>query len=353
MKRVKLGIIGCGAIGTGAHLPAAQKSKFIETIAVADIIEERANAAAEKFSVPQVYNSGSALLKEADVDAVVLALPVGDRSPLAFEALKLNKHVLLEKPVAANAREVKRMINLRGDKVVGVCSSRYALEEMSVAARKCVESGVLGDLRIVRARELRSVSAAPNPNPPAWRQSMAKNGGGILVNWSCYELDLLMSITGWKLKPTSVMGQWWPVATKQSAYVAPGSDADSHYTALVVCEGGTVISLERAEFAVVQHDQSWEIIGTDASLIIPMLAPSNRPYELVLNRIVKGKGIVPKTIWKPKKTVKNIDVLEDFVKAILENNEPKTGLEQSLILQNITDAIYKSAKTGKLVSIKQ
>jgi len=354
MKPVRLGVIGCGVIGTRAHLPATQKSKLIKTVAVADLIPTRADEAAKKFGVPKVYYSGDDLLKDENIEAVVLAMPVGDRTPMAYKALKHGKHVLLEKPVAANVREVERMMALRGDLVVGVCSPRNALRKMAQAARKCYESGTLGKLRLVRARALLALPKKPNPSPPPWRQSMAKNGGGILVNWSCYELDLLMSITGWSLRPQRVLAQWWPIDPKLAAYVGPDSDADAHYTALITCEDDIVLSMERAEFAATPTDQAWEIIGSDASLSIPMRPQAGKPNAVMLHRIVPGKGIVSKPIWEESKDdgSKDVNVLVDFAKAIREGRETTTNLERALIMQRITDGIYKSAKTGQAVSLE-
>ena len=76
---------------------------------MADLIEERVKAAQEKYNVPTVYNSGLELLEDDRIEAVVLAMPVVDRTPLAFKALEKGKHVLLEKPVAGKASDVEKM----------------------------------------------------------------------------------------------------------------------------------------------------------------------------------------------------------------------------------------------------
>ena len=211
MRPVRLGIIGCGVIGNH-HVQNAAKSPQVELVAVADLIRERAHAAAAKAGISSCYYNDEDLLKDARVEAVVLAMPTGVRSPVAFKALRRGKHVLLEKPVANNAGEVKKMMALRGDRVVGCCSSRYGFSGHSDAAVKCVESGALGKIRLVRIRAIHGAPAHPDPEPPPWRESKALNGGGILVNWSCYDLDYVMRITGWRLQPKAVLARWWPVA---------------------------------------------------------------------------------------------------------------------------------------------
>ena len=350
MEPIQLGIIGCGVI-SDSHLKLATECPIAEVVAVADVREERARAAAEKFGISSYYDNDDDLLNDHRVGAVVLAMPTGVRTPIAYKALERGKHILLEKPVASSAEEVEKMLALRGDRVVACCSSRMAFTGQAEAAAKCVASGILGKIRLVRIRAVQAASAEPSDNPPPWRQNMKQNGGGFLVNWSCYDLDYMMQITGWQLKPKVVLANWWPVAEKMSAYVAPGSDADSHYVAFVQCDDDIVLSMERAEFSSVTTDQAWEIIGTDASLHLPMKPPEGKSNAVILDKFVPGKGVVTETIWEEEQGDPQDNVMNDFVRAIRDGARPKTGLERALVMQKITDAIYASAESGTSVSV--
>jgi len=351
MKPVRLGIIGCGVIGNH-HLEAANDSPLAELVAAADLIEERVGAAAEKYGVT-AYPNDEELLKDERIEAVVLAMPTGDRTPVAFKALDAGMHVLLEKPVAGRAEDVEKMIAMRGDRVVACCSPRMAFTGHALAAAECAASGVLGDIRMVRIRAVLPAGPEPNPDPPPWRESMARNGGGILVNWSCYDLDYLMQILAWRLKPRTVLARWWRPGEKMSAYVAPGSDADAHYVALILCEDDITLSMERAEFSSATADQAWEIIGTEASLHMPMRPQEGKPTTVVLDRFVPGEGVVSDTLWKEGDPDPADNVLDDFLRTIREGGEPKTGLEHALVMQRITDAIYASAQSATSVSVPQ
>ncbi len=352
MEPVRLGVIGCGVI-SGSHLDLAAKCPLASVVAVADLIPERAQARAAQFGIATVYGNDDDLLKDPRVEAVVLAMPAGARTPVAYKALKLGKHVLIEKPVASRAADVEAMIALRGRCVAACCSSRYTFTIHAEAAARCVASGALGTLRLARFRAVHPAAANPSDSPPPWRQSMVLNGGGILVNWSCYDLNYLMHVADWQLRPRTALAAWWPVAAPMRAYAAPESDADSHFVALLRCEGGQVLSMERAEFSSATPERAWELIGSEGTLHLPMLPPQGKPHVLTLDRFVPGQGVVSETVWEaaaPQPPVDN--VITDFVRAIRENRPPRTTLERALVLQRITDAVYDSAAAGASVPIR-
>ncbi len=351
MEPIRIGIVGCGVIGGGAHLPAAAKSELVEVVAVADLLAAKRQAAAEKYGIATVYEQGADLLRDERVEAVVLALPTGVRSPLALAALRLGKHVLTEKPVAMNAHQVRDMIALRGDRVVGVCSARNVMYPSVKAAMECVASGVLGQIRVVRSRAIVPAGAAPSSPPPAWRVSHALNGGGILVNWGCYDLDYVMSVAGWGLKPTTVLAQTWPLGDHLAARVDPCSDADNHFIALIRCAGGEMISFERAEFASASTDEAWQILGSHGSLSLWLHGGKGKSLRLDTSDAQTGTS--SRVLWEGDDVGVDVTqaIQEAFARAIRLGGTCQTTLERALIMQQITDAIYQSARSGQAVGI--
>lgn len=350
MKQVNLGIIGCGVIGT-IHIQNAAKSKLINLIAVADQIEERRREVAEKFGIKKTYSSGEALLKDPDVEAVVLALPTGMRASLALRAFNSGKHVLLEKPAAMNAGELKQMINACGELVGACCSSRYRFLESADFTADFIAGGALGKLRVVRCRATSAAGPPPRKTPPSWRVNKALNGGGILVNWGPYDLDYLLGITGWSIRPKLVLAQTWPIPPQFQCHVAPGSDAEEHFAAMICCEGGTVIIFERGEQVAAQSENAWQLIGTKGSLQLKMIAEKEK--KVVFNNSSTEKGVFSEVIWEGDEDSSRVHSgpVNDFARAIREKCQPKTGLEQALVIQKITDAIYASAEQGRAIEI--
>ena len=349
MDRVRLGVVGCGVIGP-THMRGAVASPLVELRAVADLIEERVHKAAVEYGAARTYCQGADLIADAEVDAVVLAVPAGDRVGLPMAAFKAGKHVLVEKPVAVNADVVRAMIEARGRLVGACCSCRYRLYESARVATDVVTSGALGDLRVVHCRALTPAGEAPRNPPPPWRVSRALNGGGILVNWGCYDLDYLLGITGWTLEPETVLAQTWPVAPHLAARVAPGSDAETHYAALIRCQGGAVIALERAEFSSAGEEAAWRVVGSRGSLELTMTAGAK---ALVHHDTDSTHGVHSRTLWEGEEDIgKALDgPVADFAEAIVRGRDPLTGLEQALVVQKITDAIYASAESGEAIRV--
>ena len=350
MKSVALGLIGYGAIGH-AHLRSAMESPLIDVVAVADLREEARKEAAKTCEAAKVYEQGVDLIDDSQVEAVVLAMPTCGRTGLALHAFARGKHVLTEKPVAMNADEVKRMVEARGDLVAGCCSSRTRFLQSASVATRFIATGALGDLRVLRVRGISAAGPKPEKTPPAWRLSKALNGGGIMVNWGCYDLDYMLGLAGWSLKPELVLAQTWEVPPQFESHIAPGSDAETHVTALVRCAGGTVITYERGEYMAAQTEDAWEIAGSKGSLHLWMIPEEGK--KMIYDSTTTEKGVVSEVLWEGEEEVSIIhrEPVRDFAAAILEGRQPKTSLEQALVVQEITDAIYASAERGVAVAV--
>lgn len=349
MTPIRLGVIGCGVIGL-EHLRAAQLSPFAHPVAVADLNPDAARAAAEAFGADHVHPNAAALLADPVVEAVVLALPTRGRADLAREALRRGKHVLLEKPAALNAAELEGLLAVRGPLTVASCSSRFRALPSAVAAAEVVASGELGELRLVRSRVFKSPGEAPSTQPPAWRFDAGLNGGGIAANWASYDLDFLLGVSGWTLEPRAVLAQAWGVPPGLEGHVAPGSDAETHFTALVRCAGGAVLSLERGELVAGPPEAAWQIVGTRGGLRLDMLPG---PSKTVWLDRVTPRGLESEVVWQGDESFATVHAgpVEDFAAAIRERRPPRTGLEEALVIQRLLDSIYASAARGTSVEI--
>lgn len=110
--KIKVGIIGCGGIANGKHLPALKQLDNVELIAFCDIVEEKAQQAAKTFGAPdaKVYTDYKELLKDESIVSVHVCTPNKSHSFITIDALNAGKHVLCEKPMAKTAEEAQKML---------------------------------------------------------------------------------------------------------------------------------------------------------------------------------------------------------------------------------------------------
>ena len=111
-SELRVGIIGCGGIAGGKHLPALSKLSPVKLVAFCDIVPDRASAHAEKFGVSgaNVYTGYQKLLEKEKLDVVHILTPNNSHSEITCAALEAGCHVMCEKPMAKTADGARKMV---------------------------------------------------------------------------------------------------------------------------------------------------------------------------------------------------------------------------------------------------
>ena len=111
MRKLRVGIVGCGGIANGKHLPAMKRNGNFEFVAFCDLIEERAQKAKEEYGTEdsKVYTDYNDLLKE-DIEAVYVLTPNSVHAPVSIAAMEAGKNVMCEKPMAKPAGCARRRV---------------------------------------------------------------------------------------------------------------------------------------------------------------------------------------------------------------------------------------------------
>lgn len=187
----KVGIVGCGGIAHQKHLPAlANAADRVEIVACCDILVERAKEVAENYGAPgcKVLEDYHDLLKE-DLEIVYVLTPNVAHCPITVAAFEAGKHVLCEKPMAANANDAKRMMEAwkKSGKMFTIgYQNRYRAD--SQALKRLCEEGELGQIYYAQAHALRRRGV------PTWGvfTDKSKQGGGPLIDIGTHSLDLTL-----------------------------------------------------------------------------------------------------------------------------------------------------------------
>ncbi len=186
MKRINLGIIGLGFIGR-VHLKNCLNLKSARVVAVADI-SKRALKFAKELGVKQLFTDYHELLEQPDIDAVIVSLPTHLHASCAIRAAEEGKHIFLEKPLARNPKEGKKIVSAakkHGVKLMVGYPFRFHSGFKSLKEK--IESGELGDVQVAHAVNVgagpffhRAESVTPRPVPEWWFDKELSGGGALL-----------------------------------------------------------------------------------------------------------------------------------------------------------------------------
>ncbi len=198
MKKIHLGIIGVGNMGSG-HLQNVIDGKCpkVEVTAVADIDPQRLENAQKKLSSLACFDNAEKMLDSGLIDAALIAVPHYDHPTYAIECFKRGIHVLTEKPAGVYARQVREM-NEAAEKAgvkFGIMFNQRT-DPIYKKAREIVQSGALGEPKRLVWIVTNWYRTQAYYDSGSWRATWNGEGGGVLLNQAPHNLDLWQWIFG-------------------------------------------------------------------------------------------------------------------------------------------------------------
>ena len=194
MDKLGAAIIGCGSIYK-VHADAIVGSADARLVAVADIEEQKAKAAASQYACA-FYTDYKEMLGSEKIDVVHICTPHYLHAPMAIEALKNGKHVLVEKPMAINEEQAQRMAAEaeKSGRYLGVAfQNRY--NNTSLNAKAILDEGTLGPIKGIKGF-VTWYREASYYTQSSWRGKFKTEGGGVLINQAIHTLDLMQWLAG-------------------------------------------------------------------------------------------------------------------------------------------------------------
>jgi predicted dehydrogenase len=196
LKKVNLGIIGLGSQGK-IHLRNCLRLKDVNVLGVADV-SKKALSYAKKIGVKKVYKNYEDLLKNEQLDAAVISLPNFLHLEGAITTAEAGKDIFLEKPLARNVEEGKRIVSyVRKNGVKLMVGFDLRFNPIVREIYKKIKDGFFGEIQSVVATNVssgpftsRSTKVGPVPVPSWWFNEKSV-GGGVLLDLGSHMIDLL------------------------------------------------------------------------------------------------------------------------------------------------------------------
>ena len=321
---IRYGLIGAGGVGhkRAAALQAGQ------LVAVCDRDAVRAGALVAELEQGRVATGADEVFHAREIDAVIVATPHDALAPLALQAMRAGKHVLVEKPAARTATELAPL--LEAEPACGVrvrVGYNHRFHPALQAARHLVDAGELGPLMFVRARYGHGGRLGYEKE---WRAQKQVSGGGELIDQGVHLIDLARWFLGhFSSARGTVPTLFWKMAVEDNAFLELKTAAGQ-------------IAWLHASCSEWKNLFSLEIYGRAGKLQVDGLGGSYGVERLVHYRMKPEMG-PPETethefpgddsSWRRE--------LEAFERDIAAGTPPSPGLADAYATLLIADEIYR------------
>jgi len=330
-EKVRWGVLGAARIATTKVIPAMQQGECSTVVGIASRDLQKARAATASLGVPKAYGSYEEMLADPEIEAVYNPLPNHLHVRWSIRAAEAGKHVLCEKPVSMNAAECRELIAARDRTGVKIGDGFMVRSHPQWRrAAEILRSGEIGELRSVM------MAFSYNNTDPKNIRNILDYGGGALMDIGCYCIQF-----------SRLMFGGLPRSVSASIGRDPVTGIDRLTSGLLDFGTGHAVFVCATQMVPFQRTQ---IIGTlgRIEVEIPVNAPPDRPQRI---RVDVGGDLAGTGIRTETFPVCNQYTLQgdEFSRAIRENGEVPTPLEDALQNMQVIDAVVESARSGRAI----
>lgn len=245
----KLGIIGYGGMGGWHHENIAERIQGIEVAGVFDIREEMLEKARNKGI--KAYETAEALLQDPEIDIVTIATPNDVHKDYIIACLRAGKHVVCEKPVTMNAKELEEVIAVMHEekKLFSIHQNRRWDKDFRMI-KAIYDQNLIGHMYRIESRVQGSRRSLHG-----WR-GYKVNGGGMLFDWGVHMIDQIL----WMI-PEEVIS----VEAHLQNIFAP--EVDDHIDVILRFASGTTALIEVATNCFITQPR-WHVCGGEGTAIV-------------------------------------------------------------------------------------
>lgn len=186
-KTLRVGVVGCGVVAQGRHLPALSKIGGVKVAAVCDRDQELAKKVAGKFKVGKVYGDFSEMVRKEGLDIVDICASAGVHAPMSIEAMNAGCHVLCEKPMAPSVKDADEMLSVakKNNVKLSVVHSMLFVP-LLLKTRAIFNQGLLGTVTGVDIKLTWAKNVPDIPNKDHWYHKMPDGFFGEIMPHAIY-----------------------------------------------------------------------------------------------------------------------------------------------------------------------
>jgi len=346
MNQVRIGIVGCGSINTRSHIPDLLTGSTGKITAFCDTVVARAEALAKQHG-GKAYQEFEALLRDPEVDAVVLGVPNALHAPMTIAALRAGKHVMVEKPMALTRDEAKAMIATAketGKKLMVGQSQRYMPPHRK--AQEILKSGRLGKVLTFRSSFLHGgpESWSIDNSPETWFFKKSLAGMGVCGDLAIHKADIMRVLLGEEITEVSAT-----IETRHKTY-SNGKliDVDDNAQLLVKTQSGITGVIIVSWTGYGDSEGNSTILHCEKGAL--MLAADPVYGVIVRYRNGEEEKFKVGAISTNTHRVRG-QVMDKFTDAILNNREPDITGEDAYRSLNVILTAFEAAAAKRVLPV--
>jgi predicted dehydrogenase len=344
VDKVRTAIVGMGVGRPNGRAIAANPRGRV--VALCDLVPERMEEFARELPEPvRYYVDYKEMCRDPEIDAVFVGTPNQWHVPVALEAVRNGKHVLVTKPLADSEKAARRLVETaEAAGVVNMMSLSTRFADATAYLGRLIQDGEFGELYYARARSVRRSGI------PDWNLGFIQEGGGAFRDMGVHVLDAAWWLMGMP-RPVSVTGVaeakfgplgegYWHFERPPEAFYGQYA-ADDYAGGFIRFENGAGLQVESFWASHQPDEVQIELFGTQAGA---------RLRPLTLYRTVNG---APQdiTVELPGDVKPWDRIAAHFIECILDGVECQAPLRHGLVVQEMMEGLLRSAETGREVRL--
>ncbi len=327
-QSIRVGIVGSGVVAQIIHLPWLTRQEDIQVVALCETDVRKATMVAERFSIPGIYQDIEEMLNREALDVAFILTPTNMHLPMALLALKHNCHLFIEKPVARNAREAKKIADAARK------ANRHVMVGMQNRFRADVEpiktfldDNQLGDVFFVKTGWLQT---GEKLDKSSWVFNKKIAGGGVLLDLGIQLIDLAWWING---KPKLM------TVTASSTNIKKDLEVEDYLSAYMTFDNGMTLFGEFSwDFPIGKDRFYLDVYGKKGSGWLSPLRIQRLWRGQVLN-ITPDVKIHPRSIFK-KSYEAELNHFFEFLRG--NENTLISTIDEAVVVMEMIDQIYRA-----------
>jgi predicted dehydrogenase len=333
-KKLKIGLIGCGAHAQIAHLPFLKKNSRCDLIAICDTDPRKLNHLGSKYSIQKKYQDFQEIVEDKEIEALVIATPSYLHAPMTVTAMRYGKDVLCETPMSVDLKEAREMVRVsKNTKRKLILAMNNRLRQDVQILKKFIREGELGDIYYAKAGWL--IGTREWILSPGRLESMSK-GGGAFLSLGVHLLDIALFLLANKKAKTIFAS----VHKKE-----PDANVEDTAMCTINFADETLLTIEVGWSLLFEKDFLYcNVFGNKgAALLNPMKVQKELHNEL----FNVTPTIAHRKIYRTSYELQS----EYLLGCLLGKAKPPISNEDGITIAKITDAFYASARRKQLVRI--